>query len=39
MDAGALLGVELLDHIIIGDDEEFVSLSQTKEWKKEKGES
>lgn len=33
MQAGALLGIELLDHIIIGDDEEFVSLSQTKEWK------
>ena len=37
MEAGALLGVELLDHIITGDNEEFVSLSQTKEWKKEKG--
>lgn len=33
MQAGALLGIELLDHIIIGDNEEFVSLSQTKEWK------
>lgn len=33
MQTGALLGIELLDHIIIGDDEEFVSLSQTKEWK------
>lgn len=33
MEAGALLGVELLDHIITGDNEEFVSLSQTSEWK------
>ena len=33
MQAGALLGIELLDHIIIGDNEEFVSLSQTKERK------
>lgn len=36
MDAGALLGVELLDHIIIGDNDEFVSLSETEKWKKER---
>lgn len=36
MDAGALLGVELLDHIITGDNEEFVSLSEKEKWKKER---
>ena len=36
IDAGSLLGVELLDHIIIGDNEEFVSLSETEKWKKER---
>lgn len=31
-DAGDLLGVELLDHIIIGDSEEYFSMRETHRW-------
>ena len=35
--AGALLGIELVDHIIVGDYDEYVSLRETEKWKEEKG--
>ena len=30
--AGDLLGINLLDHIIVGDEEDFFSLKNTQEW-------
>lgn len=35
--AGILLGIELVDHIIVGDHDRYVSLRETEEWKVEKG--
>lgn len=34
--AGDLLGINLLDHIIVGDDEDFCSLKNTQEWEEMK---
>lgn len=31
-EAGDLLGVELLDHIIVGDEEKYFSMSETHRW-------
>jgi DNA repair protein RadC len=36
MKAGKLIGIELLDHIIIGDNETFFNLKDTDEWEEMK---
>ena len=39
MKAGDLIGIHLLDHIIIGDNEEFFNFKDTEDWVKMKSDS